>query len=173
MTGRQISDLRTAVGRVGFNVVRSAAMSFAVEQIKLSRDYRTLERPLDALWRRSVTIAALAHVVAKRFTKLNADAALLAGVMSCIGRIYILTRTLRHPDLFADQLAYQAIVRDWHSNVAKAILENWHLPAEIVAAVADHEDSDRDARGPLNLTDVMAVASLHAARNRAMPIGHR
>ncbi len=160
VTGRQISDLRTAVGRVGFNVVRSAAMSFAVEQLKLGREYRAIDKPLDSLWRRSVTIAALAHVIARRFTTLNSDAALLCGVLSCVGRIYILTRTLRHPDLFADQLAYQAIVRDWHGNVAKAILENWRLPPEVVAAVADHEDPDRDARGSLTLTDVMAVASL-------------
>jgi HD-like signal output (HDOD) protein len=162
-TGRAINDLRSAVGRVGFNIVRSAALSFAVEQLKLAREYRGLERPLNGLWRRSVTIAALAHVIAKRFTTLNADAALLAGLLSCVGRIYILTRTTRHPELFADQLAYQAIVRDWHSNVAKAILENWHLPDDIVAAVTDHEDADREARGPLTLTDVLAVAALVAS----------
>jgi HD-like signal output (HDOD) protein len=172
VTGRAIPDLRSAVGRVGFNIVRSAALSFAVEQLKLAKEYRALERPLDGLWRRSVTVAALAHVVAKRFTNLNADAALLAGVLSCVGRIYILTRTQRHPELFADQLAYQTIVRDWHSNVAKAILENWHLSDEIVAAVSDHEDPDRDARGPLTLTDVLAVASLLASFSRHNELAH-
>ncbi len=163
VTGRAIGDLRTAVGRVGFNIVRSAALSFAVEQLKLAREYRGLERPLSGLWHRSVTIAALAHVIAKRFTSLNADAALLAGLLSCVGRIYILTRTNRHPELFADQLAYQTIVRDWHSNVAKAILENWRLSDDIIAAVADHEEGDREMRGSLTLTDVLAVAALIAS----------
>jgi HD-like signal output (HDOD) protein len=172
VTGRAIPDLRSAVGRVGFNIVRSAAMSFAVEQLKLAKEFRGLEKPLDGLWRRCVTIGALAHVVAKRFTSLNADAALLAGVLSCVGRMYILTRTQRHPELFADQLAYQTVVRDWHSNVAKAILENWKLPEEIVLAVADHEDPDRDARGPLTLTDVMAVAALLASFSGENDLAH-
>ncbi len=164
-TGAKIVDLRTAVSRVGFNIVRSAGLSYAMAQIKMAKDFKGLEKPLDGLWRRSVVIASIAHVIAKRFTTLNAEAALLAGLLSCVGRVYILTRTSRHPELFADQLAYQALVREWHANVAKAILENWNLPEPIVLAVAEHEDPEREQRGAISLTDVLAVASLLANFN--------
>ena len=103
---------------------------------------------LDALWKHSVQIAALSHVVARRFTSLNGDTALLAGLMHNVGRIYILTRASSHPTLFADQLTYQSIVRDWHTNVAKALLENWQVADEIVDAVSSHEDMNREVRGP-------------------------
>ena len=161
-TGTKIVDLRTAVSRVGFNIVRSAGLSYAVGQLKLAKEFRTLDKPLDALWRRSVDVASIAHVIAKRFTTLNAEAALLSGLLSCVGRVYILTRTVRHPELFADQLAYQSLVREWHANVAKAILENWNLPDAIVSAVSEHEDPEREQRGVITLTDVLAVASLLA-----------
>ena len=161
-TGTKIVDLRTAVSRVGFNIVRSAGLSYAVGQLKLAKEFRTLDKPLDALWRRSVVVASIAHVIAKRFTTLNAEAALLSGLLSCVGRVYILTRTVRHPELFADQLAYQSLVREWHANVAKAILENWNLPDAIVSAVSEHEDPEREQRGVITLTDVLAVASLLA-----------
>jgi HD-like signal output (HDOD) protein len=159
-SGRKIADLRMAVARVGFNIVRSAALTFAVEQLKSAAQFKHLEPMLDALWKQSVHVAALSHVVARRFTSLNGDTALLAGLMSNVGRIYILTRASSHPTLFADQLTYQSIVRDWHTNVAKALLENWQVADEIIDAVSSHEDMNREARGPVTLTDVVALASL-------------
>jgi HD-like signal output (HDOD) protein len=157
-SGRMIADLRTAVARVGFNIVRSAALSFAVEQLRRAAEYENLRVPLDAMWKNSVQIAALCHVLARRFTSLNGDAALLAGLMHNVGRIYILTRAAKHPTLMADRLTYNSIVRDWHSNVAKAVLENWCVHEEIVEAVTSYEDMDREARGPVTLTDVLSLA---------------
>jgi HD-like signal output (HDOD) protein len=163
---RRIVDLRMAVARVGFNIVRSAALSFAVEQLRKSAEYRHLQGPLDALWKSSVQIAALSHVIARRFSSLNGDTALLAGLMHNVGRIYILTRASNFPALVADPLTYNSIVRDWHTNVAKALLENWRVPEEIVDAVAGYEDMDREMRGPVTLTDVLSLAiQLERSRN--------
>jgi len=158
--GRKIADLRMAVARVGFNIVRSAALSFAVEQLRCAVQFKHLVPILDGLWKHSVQIAALSHVVARRFTSLNADTALLAGLMHNVGRIYLLTRASSHPALFGDQLAYQSIVRDWQANVTKALLENWQVAEEIVDAVSSYEDLNREMRGPVTLTDVLALASL-------------
>jgi HD-like signal output (HDOD) protein len=167
-SGRKISDLRTAVARVGFNIVRSAALTFAVEQLKRAEEFRDLQGPLDALWKGSVQIAALSHVLARRFTSLNGDAALLAGLMHNVGRIYILTRASAHPALLADRLTYNSIVRDWHSNVSKAVLENWRVADEIVDAATSYEDLDREARGPVTLTDVLSLAVLLERHRRAV-----
>ena len=164
-SGRKIADLPTAVARVGFNIVRSAALSFAVEQLRKASEYRHLEQQLDLLWKNSVQIAAMCHVIARRFSSLNGDTALLAGLMHNVGRIYILTRASKYPTLTADPLTFNSIVRDWHANVAKALLENWKVADEIVDAVAGHEDLDREARGPVTLTDVLSLAML-LERNR-------
>jgi len=159
-SNRKIADLKTAVARVGFNIVRSVALSFAVDQLKKSGEYKHLEPQLDALWKNSVQIAALCHVIARRFSSLNGDTALLAGLMHNVGRIYILTRASKYPTLTADPLTFNSIVRDWHANVAKALLENWNVPDEIVDAVGGYEDLDREARGPVTLTDVLSLAML-------------
>lgn len=159
-SGRKIADLRTAVARVGFNIVRSAALTFAVEQLRKVEEFQQLRGPLDALWQNSVQVAALCHVLARRFTSLNGDAALLAGLMHNVGRIYILTRASRNPALIADRLTYNSMVRDWHANVGKAVLENWRVADEIVEAVTNYEDLDREARGPVTLIDVLSLAVL-------------
>ena len=167
-SGRKIADLRTAVARVGFNIVRSAALTFAVEQLRKVEEFQHLRGPLDDLWKNSVQIAALCHVLARRFTSLNGDAALLAGLMHNVGRIYILTRASRNEALIADRLTYNSMVRDWHANVAKAVLENWRVAEEIVEAVTGYEDLDREARGPVTLTDVLSLAVLLEHKSRQL-----
>jgi HD-like signal output (HDOD) protein len=159
-SARKIADLPTAVARVGFNIVRSAALSFAMEQLRKSGQYKHIEKQLDSLWQNSVQIAALCHVIARRFSSLNGDTALLAGLMHNVGRIYILARASNFPTLTGDPLTFRSILRDWHANVAKALLENWQVAEEIVDAVAGHEDLDREARGPVTLTDVLSLAML-------------
>ena len=83
--------------------------------------------------------------------------------MHGIGKLYILTRSSRHPGLFANQAAYNAIVRDWHAPVAKALLENWEMAEEIIAAVSEYEDFGREHDGPPDLTDALTVGHLLAA----------
>ena len=162
-SGKPITELRTAIARMGFNMVRSAAIAFAMSQLKKQDALKGLEKPLDDLWKRSAAVAAMSHAVARRYSKVNPDTALLAGLLHGIGQLYILTRSAQHPGLFANQAAYAAIVRDWHSAIAKALLENWEMTDEVVEAVSNFEDLERQHTGPVDLTDVITVGNLLAA----------
>lgn len=159
-SGKAVTDLRTAVARMGFNMVRSAAIAFAMSQLKKVDSLKGLEKPLDVLWRRSASVAAMSHAVARRLAKVNPDTALLAGLLHGIGQLYILTRTAHHPELFKNEAVYHNIVRDWHSSIAKALLENWDMAEEIVDAVGNYEDIGRTHTGPTDLTDVLTVGYL-------------
>ncbi|HUN26935.1 MAG TPA: HDOD domain-containing protein [Steroidobacteraceae bacterium] len=159
-SGKSVTDLRTAVARLGFNMVRSAAIAFAMSQLKKVDALKGLEVPLDELWHRSATVAAMSYVVARRLTGVNPDTALLAGLLQGVGELYILTRAKAHPELFADPPAYHQIVRDWHSSIAKAVLENWEMADDVVAAVSEFEDFEREHDGDPDLTDVLTVAFL-------------
>jgi HD-like signal output (HDOD) protein len=165
---RSVMDLRTAVTRLGFDSLRSAAIGFAMAQIQRAKAFKGIERHLSALWQQSVLIAALCFVVARRSEKASADTAMLAGLIHGVGKLYILTRSMKHPALFADQLGYQQIVRDWHSNIAKALLESWYIPEEIVNAVHSHEDNARDLRGmSAVLADMLELATVLSACSEA------
>jgi HD-like signal output (HDOD) protein len=162
-SGKQITDLRTAITRMGFNMVRSAAVAFALWQLKKAEALKGLEKPLEELWLSSTSVAAMSYVLARRRSRVNPDTALLAGLVHGVGKLYILTRARQHPDLLADPLRYYTIVRDWHSSIAKALLENWKMPEEIVAAISEFEDFDREHAGPADLTDVLTIAHLLVA----------
>jgi HD-like signal output (HDOD) protein len=162
-SGKPITELRTAINRMGHNMVRSAAIAFAMSQLKKVESLRGLEKPLDELWKSSAAVAAMSHAVARRYSRVNPDTGMLAGLLHGIGKLYILTRSSKHPALFANAATYNQIVRDWHSPVAKALLENWDMAEEIVAAVSDFEDLGREHDGPVDLTDVLTVGNLLAA----------
>ena len=162
-SGRRLTDLRTAVSRIGFNMARSATIAFAMSQLRRAEAYKGLEVPLTELWQHSAHVAAVCHVVAKRFTRMNADTALLAGLLQGIGKLYLLTRAARFPSLLSDPATYQRIVADWHVRIAQSILRNWDMADEIVNAVTAAENHDRDHDGITDLADVIVVSAALAA----------
>ncbi len=156
----RITELKSAIARIGFSNVRTASLTYAMDQLKNVPALQPIRRPLNELWERSVKVAAMAFVVARRWTKINADQALLTGLMHGMGRVYILTRAIKYPALFADAGSYQQIVRDWNTPIAKAVLESWEIAPAIIDAVENYEDIDRKGSGAADLTDVLTIANL-------------
>jgi HD-like signal output (HDOD) protein len=159
--GKPVTDLRAAVLRLGLDALRSAVIGFAVAQLRRASVFKGIERHLNALWHHSVLVAALALAIARRSGKVNPDTAMLTGLVHGVGKLYILTRTAHHPALFANQGMYQRIVREWHANIAKTLLESWRIADEIAEAVHCYEDEGRDVRGvTAGLADVLEIADL-------------
>ena len=162
-SGRQVTELRTAIARMGYNMVRSAAISFAMAQIRASAGLKGLEKPLAELWRTSTYVAAFCYVLARNHTQRNADEAFLAGLLHGVGRLYILTRMPRFPGLLGDPASLDEINRNWHANIAKAVLENWELSDELVEAVHAQDDIAYQHEAPADLTDILVCANMMAA----------
>jgi putative nucleotidyltransferase with HDIG domain len=156
-SGRTISELKTAVNRIGHNNVRTAAVSFAIAQLRRATELKHLAKELEGLWQEATMVAALAYAVASRARGVNADESMLAGLMHNVGKIYILARSRRHDRLFNDPAALAQVMREWHANVGKAIVENWGFPEHIAEAVGEHENIDRAPLQP-DVTDVLTVA---------------
>ena len=163
VTGSKVTDLRMAIARSGFAMVRTTAIAYAISQLRNQKELKGLEKPLAALWKRSTLVAAMCRALAPRISRTNPDAAMLAGLLHGVGELYILTRSKQHEKLFNDEAAYRTIIRDWHATVATAILENWGLDETIVEAVGGFENFERDRRGPIDTTDVLTVSYLLAA----------
>jgi len=164
-SGRRIADLRTAVARVGFNIVRSASLAFVVDQLRKIRRLQTSRRPVGRAVeeqradRRAVARDRAALLFAQRRHGLVSRAHVQRGAhLHPHARRQISEPRCRSAHLQLDR------ARLAHERV-EALLENWKVADEIVDAVAGHEDMDREQRGPVTLTDVLALATL-VERNR-------
>jgi HD-like signal output (HDOD) protein len=161
-SGKPILELRTAISRIGYNMVRSASISFAMAQIRNSNKLAGLEHYLQDVWLRSTRVAALSYVLAKACTRsrINPDEAMLTGMMHSIGKLYVLTRAAAHPELFANTSVLDEILAQWHPSIGKAILENWEFSEAMAQAVGEQEEHDRSEPELADLSDILAVAVL-------------
>lgn len=161
-SGKNITELKTAINRIGQNNVRTAAMAFAITQLRHAQELVPIRSRLEALWNEATMVASLCYAVATRVPHINADEAMLTGLIHNVGKIYILSRAHRHSGLFGNAAAINQIMHDWHANVGKAIVENWRFAEHVAQAVGDHEQVDRVVDAP-DLTDVLTVSALAAS----------
>ncbi|MES2931867.1 MAG: HDOD domain-containing protein [Pseudomonadota bacterium] len=156
--GKPIADLRTAISRLGFAMVRNVTISVGMQQMTQSNSSAVLPPIVEGLWKRSLRIASLSYVIAKKLTRLNPDTAMLVGLLHDVGKFYILNRARDYAGLFADEVALWDVVDQWHSNIGEAILESWEIPEEISVAVRDRLDFARVRTGAPDLTDIVGAA---------------
>lgn len=154
-----IKDLQLALTRMGHQLVRCTALSFALQQMQFSSSDAELRRQLQELWRDGALVAAIAHVLARATHAANPDEALLTGLMHNIGRLYITMAAPRRGRALAKGGAWAEVVREWHPRIASLILTHWEFPAAIVAAVGDQNSWGRETESNACLTDILIAAT--------------
>jgi HD-like signal output (HDOD) protein len=113
---QDVTDLRKAVSRMGFNMVRSVAVAFAMRQLRRKDSYTpAAQKELEQAWKESLEIAAACFVIAKRFTRLNPDQALLTGLLHVLGRLYIIMRSKEAEEL--SEAEFREVVNSWHASI--------------------------------------------------------
>ncbi len=162
-TGRRVSELRTAIARVGFGMVRTTSMAYALAQLRRSKLFETIQQPLSVLWNRCTLVAAMSRVAAVRISRVNPDTAMFAGLLHGVGELYILARASEHSELLAADAAYRQVVSDWNKRLAQEILESWEIDEQVTAAIAGFQEFERSHDGPVDLTDVLTVGYLLSA----------
>jgi putative nucleotidyltransferase with HDIG domain len=154
------SDLRVAVIRLGFGMVRNVALAVGMKQLVQTKSSAESPALLNGLWNRSIRVAALSFVMARKMTRLHPDTAMIAGLLHDIGKFYILARAHSFADVFIDQAALWDVIDRWHLSIGAAILESWEVSEEIRNAVLEHRDLERTHRGPPDVTDVVVAADI-------------
>ena len=128
-----ITDVGTAVARIGLRSVQTLVNALIVRQLSgAPKDDRTREL-LDHLWEHTAHVAALARMLAKRVTHVDAETALFAGLVHDAGNFYLLSRATEFPALLDTERAEgeDAAEIAVHRMVARKL----DLPEEIVEAL--------------------------------------
>jgi HD-like signal output (HDOD) protein len=165
MSGKPLTDLRSAITRLGQQLVQSAAVTYAVQQLKHAESLRSIAKPLGELWRECISVASVCQAVAKR-TKVSPDEAFLTGLLHGIGRLYIMVRAVGNPAQFGCDKTFLELVADWHAPIGKAVLENWGFAEKMCKAVGDQDDHERRWMHDEELSDILIVSVMLAAALR-------
>jgi HD-like signal output (HDOD) protein len=161
-SGKPLTDLRSAITRLGQQLVQSAAVAYAIQQLKHAPSLRSIAKPLNELWRDCILVASVSQAVAEH-TKIRPDEAFLTGLLHGIGRLYIMVRAVGQAEKFGGDQAFLDLIADWHASIGKAVLENWGFAEQMCNAVGDQDDHERRWTRGDELSDILAVSVVLAA----------
>jgi len=165
--GKPLTDLRSAITRLGQQLVQSTAMSYAMQHMKNEASLRSIAQPLTELWNKSIAVASICRLVAAR-TKVPADEAFLTGLLHGISKLYIMARAVSAANGLGSAQSWMELISGWQAPIGKAVLQSWGFAEEMCEAVGDQDDVDRRWKHEAKLVDVL-IASLVLADAQKKP----
>jgi len=162
VSGVEISDLKTAVSRLGFNMVWSSVSSFAIIEMQ-KQDWLKPMRPwLADIWLNSNGTAAICYVLAKRIRVVSADEALTIGLFHRVGDLWLLTWAQKKGIDLHNNTEWDAAARKWQATIGGQIVRKWGLPAHVVACVEQQDAiADTGAEKLLPYVQLLSAAKLY------------
>lgn len=157
--GKPVSNLRGAISRLGYRMLRSMVMNITMTELFQARS-PFVNRQLKALWEHSREVAAISYVLAQRQKHLKPEQAMLAGLVHDIGALPLYLYADRHHSRL-DQTTMEELVHKFSAHIGARLLQSWDFPDELVDAVAGHENLQRTSCSQLaDYVDVVTVANL-------------
>ncbi|EHK69733.1 putative signal transduction protein [Pseudomonas psychrotolerans L19] len=162
-TSKEITDLQMAVGRLGINYTANLATGLAMQQM-FQATSDAVDRKMREVWSQGTEIAAISHALCKKYTRLMADRALLAGLVHQIGVLPILTYAEEQEDLLANAITLDQVTARIHPQIGERILKVWDFPADIACVPREYLALERQPAAA-DYADIVQVATqLHAQR---------
>jgi HD-like signal output (HDOD) protein len=152
--GREITDVRAAVSRLGFRNIRALAAAVVTRQLA-GRPSTAQGDLATRLWEHTAHVAALAHVIARRVTRQDPETAMFAGIVHEVGGFYMISRAKDYPGLF--EAGFSAWAENGEADVGRAVLKVLGVPEAVVAAI-DVVWQGFLALPPVSLGDTLLLA---------------
>ena len=169
---KTISTITQAMVLLGFDVVEALVLTASVLDV-----IDAMNKRLVGLWDHSLAAARVAEAVANRMKLANPEELAAAGLLHDIGKVVVAQKLpiehARIRRLIAGRGCLQLeaereVLGATHGDVARWLLERWHLPERLVAPIAGHHEFDPD--GPW--ADRVAVIDFADVTCRALGLGY-
>lgn len=167
-TSSPVTDLGTAIARLGINFTSNLAIGLAMEQM-FQATHDIIDRRLRECWSHSMEIAASAQVLARHFTKLQPDQAMLAGLVHQIGMLPILAYAENHEGLLSDSLSLDMVLEKLHPSLGAYILRSWKFQPELAEVPKEYLNLQHQA-AQADYTDLVQVATLQSYAGTNHPL---
>jgi len=130
---QEITDVRTSVLRLGFSTIRLLATALVARQMVGNDAGQATQKLAAQLWEHTAHVAALAHVLARRVTKVDAETAMFAGIVHEVGAFYLLSRAKEFPALLDKNFDQDSEAAD--ASIGRAVLKVLDVPASVLEAI--------------------------------------
>lgn len=149
-----------AVKRIGLNATRSLVVSLSLKQV-FNNPSPLIKHRLEKLWRQSLQLSALCHVLASSSKQANPEDALLAGLVCDIGIIPFLSFVANLPAEFIIEAEIEEALPIVKGIVGATVLKEWQFAEEFIDVALNSENWYEDSKEELSLTDIVVLSRLH------------
>jgi HD-like signal output (HDOD) protein len=157
----KITSISQATARLGRHKVRSLVFSCLLKGI-FEASSPALEQRAEALWQHALSIAALAFVLGRATPGIDAEQALLAGLIHDIGAVAIIGGVSHFPALTRRKQVLDYIIASMRTELGLRTLRQWRLHSEFRDVIKDAQNWQRVGSAIPEYPDVVVLAQLHA-----------
>lgn len=168
-------SLMQALTRIGLRRIQNLALALAIEQLYVAKN-PIVKRYLDETWQRSRDLAAASVVLVENMIerrigkRLHPDVALLAGLVSPIGALPILSVADEHADSFANPSFITPTIAHLQGRIGAEVLAKWQF-SEGLLMVPQQWQKGRSSRltatDDLSYGDIVFLAALLTGHTQA------
>lgn len=157
----EIKNIQMAVTRLGNNTIRTLITSLIMQQM-FTPTTALLEGYFRSTWEQGVNVSAISRALAAFVPHLNADEAMLAGLIHQIGKLPILTLVEKIPEFKDSPSRLDKLLEKAHPHVGKLIMNTWNFPEELKLVPSEYVDFQRDSGPKADYVDLVQVAFLQS-----------
>src|SRR5471032_268190 len=166
----EVTDLHTAITRLGVNYSSNLAIGLVMEQIFHARS-EVVEQKMRDVWRKSLEIAGVSYALCRSYTQLKPDQAALGGLVHQIGVLPILTYAEDHYELLSDPVSLNHVIDRIHPLLGDKLLSGWYFSDMLAKLPGQYLDLERDSAS-LDYIDLVQVAVLYCHRGTDHPLAN-
>ncbi|NIE75045.1 HDOD domain-containing protein [Pantoea sp. Tr-811] len=165
----EVTDLHTAITRLGINYSCNLAIGLVIEQIFHARS-SAVEQKLRDIWSNSLEVAGISYELCRRYTpQLKPDQATLGGLVNQIGALPVLIYAEEHNELLSDPVCLHYVIEQIQPVLGDKILSSWEFPEQLVNLPSQVQDLDRST-DKVDYIDVVQIAKCLSLRGRSRPL---
>ncbi|MBC3421579.1 MULTISPECIES: HDOD domain-containing protein [unclassified Pseudomonas] len=164
----EVTDLHTAITRLGVNYSCNLAIGLVIEQIFHARS-PAVEHKLRDIWENSLEVAGISYEICRRYTHLKPDQATLGGLVHQIGALPVLIYAEEHNELLSDPVCLHFVIEQIHPVLGDKILSAWEFPEQLVNLPSQVQDLERET-DKIDYIGIVQIARSLSLRGRGQPL---
>ena len=155
------TDVTGAISRIGLATLRTLVLAHAFATLRDQKVYQLVQGRMGDIWARCVATAVTARSIAGYLSVsgIDREAMALGGMLSGVGKIYLLAEMAHHEKVLEDFAAVEHLLETWHLKLTRQLLEQWEFPTSTIKAATTIELA-RSSTATDTVADILYVSGM-------------
>lgn len=164
----KITSLQNAITRIGLEMVRNLVLCMGLRDSYSVNRY-ILRKKMKEIWDNNTAIAMYAYFLARHFG-MNADFAMMAGMLHSIGKLPIINYASEHDDILEDPRLLEYLINTLHKPLGIKILRQWEFQEDLISIIENYDEYKVTRTGELDYLDIIIVAYCYLNDTKENPL---